>query len=137
MALTVVRAELQKTLQAFADEMNLGTYQIGLYRTDVAPDEDTAIGDITPANFSGYGGLQLLEDWAAVIWTTPRAIINHSPIEWEHNGGGVSNDIYGYYVVDGVGALAWLEPKAGGAVNISVNGQTYTVIPQYTRRSEF
>lgn len=137
MALVVVKAELQKTLQAFADFMNLGNYQMGLYKAVTGISENTVIGDVTPCDFSGYGGLQLLEDWAAVVWTSPRAVITNSDIVWTHNGGGVSNQIYGYYVVDGVGALAWIEARADGPVTIQFNGQEYTVKPKYTRRSEF
>ena len=137
MSLKVVQAELEKTLTEQVALFDSGPYQIGLYKNDFTPAVDSDIGDITPANFSGYAGLQDLTSWASVVFIDPRASATHADVVWTHDGGGTPNDIYGYYVVDGSGNLAWAERNASAPVTISAAGQTYTVTPKYTRRSEF
>jgi len=138
MALKVVKDELMKTLQDAVDFFGTAPfYKIGLYKNDWTPGAEDDITDVVAANFSGYIGLANLISWATAVWVTPRAESTHGNVVWTHNGGGVSNDIYGYYVVDEAGNLAWAERNATGPVTISVNGQTYTVTPKYTRRSEF
>lgn len=137
MALKVVKDELLKTLQEQVDLFVAGPYQIGLYKNNFTPVDGSVIGDITPADFSGYAGLQDLLSWATPTWISPRASSTHANVVWTHNGGGTPNDIYGYYVVDSLGDLAWAERNASAPVTISAAGQTYTVTPKYTRRSEF
>lgn len=140
MALKVVKDELLKTLQDAVDLFaTTPFYKIGLFKNNWTPGPEDDITDVTPADFSGYAavGLANLISWTTPVWVTPRAESTHGNVVWTHNGGATSNDIYGYYVVDEAGNLAWAERNATGPVTISVNGQTYTVTPKYTRRSEF
>lgn len=136
MSLKVVEAELLKTLDAAAALWS-GAYKIGLFKNNWTPANTDTIGAVTPCNFSGYAGLQTFSSWTAAHWVSPRAQTEHADVTWSHNGGGTPNDIYGYYVVDGTGALAWAERNASGPVTISASGQIYVVSPVYTRRSEF
>lgn len=137
MSLKVVQAELLATLQDQVDLFAAGPYKIGLYKNNFTPSNGSVIGDVMPADFSGYAGLQNLTSWASVTWIDPRASSTHGDVVWTHSGGATANDIYGYYVVDAAGNLAWAERNASAPVTISAAGQTYTVTPKYTRRSEF
>ena len=137
MSLKQGKAESLASLDAYLTAAVAAGYQWGLYKNNFTPTEDSVIGDVTPANFSGYAGLQSFSSWNAATWGSPRATATAADVVWTHNGGGTPNDIYGYYVVDGSGALAWAERNAVAPVTISGAGQTYTVKPAYTRRSEF
>jgi len=137
MSLKVVKAELLKTLDGQTGLFGSGPYKIGLYKNNWTPANEDTISAVTPADFSGYSGLQNLNAWSSATWITPRATAAHAAVSWTHNGGGTNNDIYGYYVVDGAGNLAWAERYSGAPVTMNTNGQVYQVTPQYTRRSEF
>jgi len=137
MALKVVKDELLKTLNAQLALFAAGPYQIGLYKNNKTPADTDTISDYTPADFSGYSGLQNLTAWSSAAWVSPRALATHSALTWTHSGGGTANDIYGYYVVDGSGNLAWAERSPVAPVSMASGGATYQVTPQYTRRSEY
>jgi len=137
MALKVVQAELLKPSDGPTALFAAGPYKMGLYQNNWTPADTDTISAVTAATFSGYAGLQNLTSWSAATWSSPRAVAAHANVVWTHNGGGTSNSIYGYYVVDSAGNLAFAERNAVAPVTISVAGQTYTVTPQYTRRSEF
>jgi len=137
MALKVVQAELLKTLDAQVSVFHSGPYKMGLYKNNWTPADTDTIAAVTPADFSGYAGLQNLTSWTAAAWVSPRAVSTRAALQWTHNGGATNNDIYGYYVVDQAGNLAWAERYSGAPVTMSNNGQIYQVTPQYTRRSEF
>lgn len=136
MALRVVSAELIKTLTAQISLFNSGPYKCGLFQGAFSPSYTNVIGDITPATFGGYAGLKNLTSWGAITFVSPRAVCNHGSLVWTADGSS-ANSIGGYYVVDSAGALAWVEPRVDGVITVGALGQTYTVIPQYTRRSEF
>jgi len=133
----IPQAELEKTLAAYGQEMIAGPYQAGLFQAEITLSPTLELADITPCDFSGYDGLRDLDQWpSSPDWIDPRAILEHPEIEWEHDGGAVSNPVFGFYVVDGDGLLAWVDTRSDGAVTVGVIGQTYTITPKYTRRSE-
>lgn len=137
MSLKVVKTESQASLDlSLAEMVSLG-YKWGLFKNNWTPSENDTISAVTPADFSGYSGLQTFSSWNAATWNSPRAEATAADVVWTHNGGATANDIYGYYVVNGSGALAWAERNAAAPVTISGSGQTYTVKPKFTRRSEF
>lgn len=139
MSLKVMKAELQRQLDALraGTAVDFGDYQLGLYKNNWTPGETDTISAVTPADFPGYTGLVTLNSWNASTWSSPRASITHPDVTQTHSGSAGSNDIYGYYVVDASGNLAWAEKDATGPVTISAGGQFYKVSPVYTRRSEF
>lgn len=139
MSIKVSKAEIQKQLDALAagTAIDFNGYKIGLFKNNWTPGETDTISAVTPADFPGYSGLVTLTGWAASTWSSPRATITRANVTWTHSASAGSNDIYGYYVVDASGALAWAERNPDGPVTVSANGQTYTVSPLYTRRSEF
>jgi hypothetical protein len=138
MSLVVVMGEIEKTLEQTASEFAAGPYRMGLYKNDHTPSLEDVIASFDAADFGGYDGERDLPDWdlGGLIWDGFRWTVTHPDVVWEADGTS-SNSIYGYYVVDQSGNLAWAERRTDGAVTIGAAGQTYTVSPRFTRRSEF
>lgn len=136
MSLKVVQAELLKSLDDWLAATEADSYKIGLFKNNWTPANGDTISAVTPADFGGYSGLVTLTNWTAATWVSPRAESTADDVTWTADGSS-ANTIYGYYVVDGAGNLAWAERRTDGGVTIGSAGQTYTVTPKYTRRSEF
>lgn len=113
-----------------------GVWELGLFQNDYTPVQGSVIGDLTPANFSGYSGLELTQNWTSPVIDGTRWKTNADPIVQAHSGGGVSNLIYGYYVVDGSGVLMYAERDPSGPRLMAGAGDVYTVVPRYTDRTE-
>lgn len=111
--------------------------RIGLFQNNWTPDMMSTIDDVVPADFSGYDGLRVLNQWLPqeVVWEEPRAILLHAPVVWTAVGLNFNN-IFGFYVVGDTQQLWWAERNT--LVNRSVGrlGQTYKVTPRYARRGE-
>lgn len=137
MSLKVVRGELIADLDRRAAQIVSDGYKIGLFQNNHVPTDLDVFSDLVVCDFSGYAGEQLLAGFSGAAWSSPRATTTGSTVIWTHNGGGTSNTVYGYYIVDGAGNLAWLEKRTGVGVVIGSAGQSYTVYPTLTRRSEF
>lgn len=136
MAIKVSQAELVKQLAAQVAGWVADGYQIGLFGNDWVPGDEDTIEAVEPCTFGGYEGLRALIDWESPEWDEGRAKVSHPPVVWECDGS-ASGTIYGYYVVDGEGALAWAERRSDGEASVGLDGQTYSVTPRYSRKSEF
>jgi hypothetical protein len=114
-----------------------GAFTMKLFKNNLVPNQGTTLLMLTEADFSGYLPVNL------VGWTSPvpdgfgRAITNSDPALFTHDAGLVDNDIYGYYVIQGLADLLWVERFATAPIAIENNGETITVKPYFTQRSEF
>lgn len=111
-----------------------------LYQNDVTPDKDTVIGDLTEATFSGYAPVTIT-GWnfgSVGLDAEDRAVTvgDNVPI-FTHSGGATDNMIYGYYVVDNVGALMWVQRIDEAPVPIDAAGRFVGVNPLFTLRSQY
>ena len=83
-------------LEAGASDMRLR-----LFKNDVTVDQGSSIGDFEEADFSGY-------EQAPLTWGEPYpagfgyATADAEQVDFLHDGGPVSNVIYGYLIVDSV-----------------------------------
>lgn len=139
MSLKVVENGLLYFLLNWATKANTDSYQIGLYQNDWTPAVGDTISAVTAADFGGYSGVQSLASWdtGGIVFTTPRAVVLHPYKTWTADGS-TTNTIYGYYVQTVGGVLMWAERRDLGGILIGVvNGQTYSVVPKFTMRSEF
>lgn len=141
MSLKVVENGLLAFILNWATKANVDAYEVGLYKNDWTPVVGDTIAAVTPADFGGYSGRIVLNAWdtGGIVFTTPRAIVLHPFVTWTADGTS-TNDIYGYYVTTGGGVLLWAERRVDApipAVMGTVAGQTYSVIPKMTDRSEF
>ncbi len=89
-----------------------------LFRNNLTPDANTVLGDLTEANFSGYAR-QTLSAWPNSALSGAIARTTHPDKTFLHSGGGVDNDIYGYYVLDSGGGLLYADRNATGPVSIT------------------
>jgi len=137
--LVVTKDASDTWLTNWATEANAQVYKIGLFKNNWTPLITSVLADVTPADFGGYAGLLTLTAWdtGGITFTSPRYVCLHPVKTWTANGVS-TNSIYGYYVQTAGGVLLWAQRRSTGAVTIgTVNGQTYSVVPQMTGRSEF
>lgn len=136
MSLVLVDAGMLEELDAMRTRWN-GIRFAGLFQNDLVVERTTTIGQIEPATFSGYVGLRPLMGWTPATMLGNRAVSTAAPVSWTHNGGGQSNWIFGYYVVNASGVLVWAERRPGPAQALVSAGQTYELVPQFSQGSRF
>ncbi len=111
--------------------------KIGLFHNNYVPNRQTALADLTVANFTGYALS------AAVVWGTPfidpvigPVVLANLKVFAAGNPTTVPNTIYGYYIVDAAGtALLWAERFATPRV-VSAPGDAVTVLPGFGNVSQ-
>jgi hypothetical protein len=111
--------------------------RIGLFQNDWLPQNYQTISAVVPATFSGYPGLQPISGWSAPAQVGPQSIVTAPQFVWTHNGGPISNAVYGIYVVDDAGRLCWAERFTGGPVPLYGAGQFVSYTPTIALQSIF
>lgn len=101
----------------------------------VTIDADTTLAtlDAAEADFSGYSPVART-DWTTV--TTDgggNAFTQCGSVNFQHDGGGTSNDIYGWYAEDGYGGLVCCE-EFGAPVTMNDNSDIITILPKLFAR---
>ena len=99
-----------------------------LYSSNTTPAETDTAGTYTEATFSGYSAITL----TGATWGSPGAgsITYGSQQTFTHNGGGVSNSIYGYFVVQSVsGTLLYAERDGSAPFTLTNNGDNVKITP--------
>ena len=137
--LVLVKDGSDQFLTDWATLANTNIYKIGLYKNSSALTFSSVLSDITACDFGGYSGLLTLTAWdtGGIAFATPRYAVLHPVKTWTANGAS-TNSVYGYYVTNNAGSvLLWFQPRAASVTVGTVNGQTYSVIPKFTSRSEF
>lgn len=112
-------------------------FELHLYKNDYTPVDDSELADFTEADFEGYAS-EALTNWvAAVTDANGRAFTHADSLTFTKGTGGVSNTVYGYYVVNASNSeLVWAERFLAGIV-MDTDGKTFTILPIFTLRSEF
>lgn len=86
---------------------NGGSFEMRLFKNNLTPDLDTVVGDFTECDFSGYLAIGL--SWGAVtINGDDNAEMVALVASFTHDGGATSNNVYGWYLVGGVGGTEYL-----------------------------
>jgi hypothetical protein len=134
--LALQSAGLTSALQSLKDHWLPGQL-IGLGSADVTPDQFTSLAVLMPADFSGYPGLLALGLWGAVTLVGPRAFVQGPTVTYTHNGGPKAQTVFTYYITDPLGTLLRAVRLPGGPATLFRAGQTLTVRPQLTLRSEY
>lgn len=115
----------------------LNTLSWGLYQNDLTPEDATILAEIDPCNFSGYAGLLLSTGWTAPVIDGVRAKSIATALTWTHNGGGIDNWVFGFYVLDGLGDLILAQRFSDAPRLMEYTGVSLFVTPTFTLRSEF
>lgn len=112
-------------------------YRVGLFQSDSIPRISLILSQLTPCDFSGYSGLQTTVRWTVPVMFGDRARSFADPLDWTHSGGAVANFVFGYYVLDRLGRLAWAERFCPAPIGISRVGETIRVTPTFYLLNEF
>lgn len=136
------RCQLEVTtsgLVAYLDKLTsfmFGWFKAGLFSNDFVPKLGSTIADVVPASFSGYDGERLLYGWTNAAMYGVRAKSFGTPLVWQHDGGPVNNQIFGYYVVDQSGILAFAERFCDGPFDVDRAGRKLTINPTFSTKNE-
>ena len=110
---------------------------IGLFQNDWQPQNYQGISAVVPCTFSGYPGLLPLSGFTAAVQLGAQAVTTLPTFTWAHNGGPVSNTVFGIYVVDSAGALCWAERDPADGVPMYGLGNYYAYTGQIGNQSIF
>jgi len=98
--------ELRILETGLTDDAN---WSAGLFKNDLTPDNDTVLGDVTAADFTGYAAVALVEDGPAAIDGSDRAYQLFEEVEFTFSTGTTPQDVYGWYIFDTTGNLIAIE----------------------------
>lgn len=125
------------TLEGQAQQLDLiistitaANIKIGLYTARGGSGKNTALADLTAANFSGYTTGGYATTWAAGSvdannkWTRVGATVTPT-----HNGGGTSNTVIGYYIYDSSNSKLWYYEDFSAPISMSANGNAIPITP--------
>jgi len=91
-----------------------------LYQNDFTPARTSIYPEFNEADFSGYAPI-LLNDWFASILTVDDQAEIAIPMKvFFHDGGGVANDIYGYFIT--VFGMNWVSAERFPSAPLVING---------------
>jgi hypothetical protein len=105
-------------------------HSLHLFQNNYVPVLSDVVGNYTEATFSGYASATLA--WgAAFINGSTQAEIDATPVTFAHSSGGVTNTIYGIYVLDSGGALAYAE-RFGAPISMATSSDSITYTAKAT-----
>ena len=120
-----------------ADQDN---WTLRLFKNNVTPGDSDTFATYTEADFDGYNSIDGTDlNMAAATTVTGKASSTGDQQTFEHDGGGASNSIYGYYVTIGAGGGAkvlWAERLPSPPQTMANMGDNIKVTPKFTFSSE-
>lgn len=135
MSLVIVNNGRTTLLSQLRTWFNSNTF-LKLFINNHTPVRGDVAADYTEATFGGYAQYTL-SSWGAPALTADfHALITEIVRTFVCTGAPFTNVVFGYYVVDGGGALLWAE-LAPASFAVDAINKAYTVIPQFTFTSEF
>lgn len=87
---------------------------MGLFVNDLVPTRESVVGDIVEADFSGYAIVPVVYAAAIIDELLEVAVAVADPIDFAHDGGGVANLVFGWYItvnMDSEGTTLWLAER--------------------------
>lgn len=135
MALHVPDVGKVRLLDMLVDGDGFSGVRCRLYKNSVTISDATVLGDFTEANFSGYSQSTPSFGSASIV-SGKGKIIEGSFETFIHNGGGTSNSVYGYYVVDSATPeLLWAEAFPS-PISVANNGDEIDIKLALTMTNE-
>jgi len=122
------------------DVMKVGLLEgaaLCLFKNNYTPVGVTILIDLVECDFDGYSRINLTGWPAATLDGNNKASTELAFKTFTMTGITTPNDVYGIFVLDGLGNLLYAERNPGGPVTMNTNGQTYSYKPVFTDRSEF
>src|SRR5436189_2973693 len=106
---------------------NTTALKLHLFVNNITPTTSNVIGDFTEASFTGYAAASIVT-WAAPSVAAHIASMSPASVTFTRTATGTVQTVYGYYVTDNANTvLYWSERDANAPINITNNGDSYTV----------
>lgn len=129
-----VDGSLEDGLDDLTTQWNTNVHKLYLFQNNFVPLDSSVLGDFTEATFSGYASQSISYTAASLVGDF--AICADSAARTFTVGmGGVSNTIYGYYVVDQTTGLLVYAERFSASINMNTVGATITLTVQVTLSS--
>lgn len=110
-------------------------YILKLFQNDYTPDQTTASGSLTEANFTNYAAVTLTRaGWNQAVTISNKAESSYGSAAQSWTCGASGNTIYGYYVANPSGTVLWAERFA--VSRVLANGDVLNLTPKFTLNSE-
>jgi hypothetical protein len=113
------------------------SYVLKLYKNNYTPDDSSAPGSFTEANFTNYLAKTLTRaNWNAAVTVSGKAESSYGsgPLSW--TCGATGNTVYGYYVIGATsGTVLWAELFA--TARVLADQDVLNLTPKFTLNSEF
>lgn len=101
-----------------------------LYQNDYAPNADSVLASFDVATFSGYAN-KVIAAWGPPYIDASGNVVSLAGLEtFAHNGGAVSNLIYGAYYLDAGGALVWAG-RFTGPIGMAAGTDALPFVPRF------
>lgn len=137
MALVVPNAgELELLDKMLKDALSADEdYILKLFQNDYTPDQTTATGSLTEANFTNYAAVTLTRaGWNDAVTVSNKAESSYGSAAQSWTCGASGNTIYGYFVENPGGTVLWAERFA--VSRVLANGDVLNLTPKFTLNSE-
>jgi len=137
MALVVPNAgELELLDKMLKDALSLNEdYILKLFQNDYTPDQTTANGSLTEANFTNYAAVTLTRaGWNSAVTVSNKAESSYGSAAQSWTCGTTGNTIYGYWVANPSNVVLWAERFA--VSRVLANGDVLNLTPKFTLNSE-
>jgi hypothetical protein len=125
--MVVVDGQLNSLLSFLLNGIN-GKYTLRLFVNNYQPTAADTVADYTEATFPGYAA-QLIPLWEAPITNGGQASSYAPTVYFVLTGGGGPFNIYGYFVTDQNGNLAWAQRDPAAPVPVVNVGDAYPITP--------
>jgi len=133
--LTVMNNGLLQSLSQLLS-LQFGRWKTGLFQNDREPRQTDSLSNYVPCDWSGYQGLQRIYFLNPPFMAGKRARAEGQELVWSHDGGPIANFVYGFYVVDNNGDLAYAERFCKGPFEVKNKGRKFKLTPVFTARNE-
>lgn len=121
---------LKEKLQSLRDNLLAGC-ALKLFQNNITPGPSDVTGTYTECTFSGYSA-QTLSDLGLALLSGSTAQVTSGIHTFTHNGGGISNSVYGWYCVSAGGVLIASSRNGAGPITLNASGQSYSVQVTFT-----
>ena len=129
MALVFTNSGENLVLEMIVNKTAAQNLVLKLYSSNTTPSETDTAGTYTEATFSGYAAITL----TGASWGTASGSIAYAQQTFTHNGGGTSNSIYGYFVVQATsGTLLYAERDGSAPFTLTNLGDNVKLTPTIT-----
>lgn len=110
-----------------------GPLTIKLYVNDKVPEDGDVAADFTEMSTHGYGAKTLAPGGWTVVDDAGAAVATAAEQVWSFTAASAVT-VYGYYVVDGSGALCWAERLSSNFI-VEFAGDTAKITPKFSLAS--